>query len=77
MQYSAVLTLIKKLPDFDIVLYTGFEFEQVPKEILNHIDHIKSGKYIQEKRCTTVPYIGSTNQKFTDLNGSLNERNSV
>lgn len=66
-QYSAILEVLKGLPDFNIVLYTGFEFEDVPKEILKHVHYIKAGKYIHEKRCTDISYIGSTNQKFINL----------
>lgn len=68
MQYSAVLELVKGLRDFSIALYTGFELEEVPKELFSYINYIKVGKYVKEQRCTTIPYIGSTNQKFIDLN---------
>jgi len=64
LQYSVVLELLKKLKDFNVVLYTGFEFENVPSEILNYLDYIKVGKYISNKRCTTIPYVGSSNQRF-------------
>jgi anaerobic ribonucleoside-triphosphate reductase activating protein len=77
LQYSAVFELIKNLTDFDIVLYTGFEYEDVPKEILSYINYIKVGKYIQENRCTTISYIGSTNQKFIDLRGGHSEGNPI
>jgi len=73
LQYSAVLELVKKLNDFDIVLYTGFELEEIPKEILRFIDYIKIGKYIKEERTTITPYIGSRNQKFLNLRGKSNE----
>ena len=73
LQYSAVLELVKKLKNFDIVLYTGFEFDDVPEEILEYIDYIKVGKFINEKRTTITPYIGSSNQKFINLKGEINE----
>jgi anaerobic ribonucleoside-triphosphate reductase activating protein len=69
MQYQAVLELIKSLHDFDIALYTGFELDEVPKDLLEHLHYIKVGCYIQENSCTTSPFIGSTNQKFIDLSG--------
>ncbi len=74
LQYPAVLELVKKLENFNIVLYTGFELEDIPKEILNYIDYIKVGKYIKEKRTTTTPYIGSTNQKFVKLNKIIKKK---
>jgi len=69
LQYSAVLELVKRLNNFNIVLYTGFELEEVPKEILKYIDYIKVGKYNKEKRTTITPYIGSKNQQFINLRG--------
>ena len=75
LQYPAILELIKKLHNFDIVLYTGFEFNDVPKEILKHVNYIKVGKYLKEKRTTITPYIGSKNQKFINLKGEINEIN--
>jgi len=78
LQYPAILELVRKLKDFDIVLYTGFEFEDIPKEILNYIDYIKVGKFIKEKRTTITPYIGSTNQEFINLkNKNNNEKGKV
>lgn len=77
LQYSGVFELVKDLVDFDIALYTGFELTDVPNEILNYIKYIKVGKYIHEKRCTTIPYIGSINQKFIVLDERKNERYSV
>ncbi len=69
LQYASILELVKKMTEFDIVLYTGFELNEVPKEILKYLRYIKVGKYIDEERCTTVPYVGSRNQKFIELRG--------
>ncbi|MHB8360735.1 MAG: 4Fe-4S single cluster domain-containing protein [Thermoplasmataceae archaeon] len=69
LQTPMILELVKKLDDFNIVLYTGYEFEDVQKELLEHLDYIKVGKYEQGKRCTTIDYIGSTNQRFISLKG--------
>ncbi len=75
LQYPAVLELVKILNDFDIVLYTGFEFKDVPEEILQYLDYIKVGNYIKEKRSTIIPYVGSKNQKFIKLRGGKIEIN--
>ncbi len=75
LQYPAVLELVKSLDDFNIVLYTGFEFDYVPKEILNYLDYIKVGKYIKEQRSTIIPFMGSNNQKFIELRGGKIEIN--
>ena len=67
LQVPAVLELIDQLGDFNITLYTGQELDQVPQELLQVLDYIKVGKYDKKKHCTTVDYIGSTNQKFYRL----------
>lgn len=67
LQYSAVLELVKSLIDFNIVLYTGFKFDDVLPEILQYLDYIKVGPYIKEESTTVIPYIGSKNQKFIQL----------
>lgn len=41
MQKDAVLDIIKKLPDFDIALYTGHELNEVPNEILQNVNYEK------------------------------------
>ena len=73
LQYPAVLELIKKLKFFDITLYTGYDLQDVPKEILHHINYIKVGHFIEKERTTVIPFIGSKNQKFINLKGELNE----
>lgn len=67
LQYQAVYEIVKGLVDFDIALYTGFELECVPKEIIKHLKYLKVGKYIKDKRSTILPYVGSSNQKFINL----------
>ena len=67
LQAPAVLDLVKRLDDFNITLYTGLELEDVPKDLIEHLDYLKVGKYDVEKRCTTIDYLGSTNQWFIDL----------
>jgi anaerobic ribonucleoside-triphosphate reductase activating protein len=67
LQCDEVLVLIQKLSDFEIVLYTGYELDDIPKDILTILDYIKVGPYLKDKRTTITPYIGSTNQKFIKL----------
>jgi len=67
LQPEAVLELVRGLQDFDIALYTGFDLESVPKDIIGHLRYVKVGRYVQEKRSTVIPYVGSSNQKFIDL----------
>jgi len=37
LQYQAVHELVRGLVDFDIALYTGFDLENVPEEIMNYL----------------------------------------
>ena len=67
LQSEGIVELVKTLPDFDIALYTGAELKEVPEELLKHVRYIKVGCYIEAKRTTTTPYIGSSNQSFLKL----------
>lgn len=67
LQIPAVLELTRLLDDFNIVLYTGSELEDVPRELLCQLDYIKVGKYEKDKSCTTIDYVGSENQQFIHI----------
>ena len=64
MQIDALIDVIKKLEGFDIAVYTGHEFEKVPKELIDNITYIKTGSFKEELKSTVKPYVGSTNQEF-------------
>ncbi|MDE6407879.1 MAG: radical SAM protein [Anaeroplasmataceae bacterium] len=64
MQENAVLALIKQLKDFDITLYTSYDYEEINPEIIQYLTYLKTGKYIQELRTSVMPYVGSSNQVF-------------
>lgn len=56
-----------KFPEKDIWLYTGYNFEDIPKEaneILQYIDVLVDGKYIEDLRDVNLPYVGSSNQRI-------------
>lgn len=72
LQYNQVLSLVKQLNFFSIVLYTCYELDKVPSEILNYIDYIKVGAYQQKYRTTIIPFIGSSNQRFIKLDTRTN-----
>ena len=67
-QKEALMELIRGLDGFNICLYTSYEKEDVPVEILNRINYLKVGKYDSRCRTTTTPYYGSKNQKFITIN---------
>ena len=63
-QVEALIDIVKKLSDFDIAVYTGHEFDEVPQELLDNITYIKTGSFKEELKSTINPYVGSTNQEF-------------
>ena len=64
MQKVAVLKIVKKLSDFDIALYTGHELSDVPSEILQNVNYVKAGPFVEKLKSSVVPFVGSTNQTF-------------
>ena len=66
-QRDALLELLTMLDDFDLCLYTSYELFEVPTDIRDKIDYLKTGRYEKEHRTTTTPYLGSTNQQFIKM----------
>lgn len=68
LQIDSLIRLLSLLDknNYDIALYTGFEYEEVPREILKYLNCLKTGRFIKDK-ITTVSYYGSTNQRFYKL----------
>lgn len=73
LQVDAVYELITLLSDFDICLYTGHDIREVPKKILDKIHYLKYGPYMEKLKTTTMPFIGSSNQVFTEINHAITE----
>mgnify|MGYP000867896209 CR=1 FL=1 len=69
IQIEAVNDLLTRLDNFDVCLYTGMEYEDVPYPILSKLRCIKCGSYHEELKCSNIPFIGSSNQSFVFLNG--------
>ena len=67
LQAESVFALCEALSDFDLCLYTGHEFCDVPKKILNHLRFLKVGSFEEAKRSAVLPFVGSSNQKFIDV----------
>lgn len=66
------------LPDKTIWLYTGYTFEQVMadetmKGILDYIDVLVDGPFVEAKKDIDYHWAGSTNQRVIDVKASLNE----
>ena len=67
MQTEGLIELVKLLEGFDIAVYTGHELFDVPKELLERINYIKTGSFKEELKTTVKPFVGSTNQEFRRL----------
>ena len=66
-------SLKSNFPEKDIWLYTGFVWEDIKHlEILNYVDVVVDGPYIQAQRNIMLPYRGSENQRVIDVKRSLN-----
>ena len=73
--YSEVLNVVKhvreKFPTKSIWLWTGYEYSRVePLEILNYLDVIITGRYIESLKDTETWWRGSLNQKKIHLTKS-------
>lgn len=73
LQKEGLILLVKFLYEkgYDIGLYTSYQLEEVPKEILEYLNFIKVGEYIESLKIENR-YYGSSNQKMIILkNGEL------
>ena len=67
LQPQSLLALCQELSDFDLCLYTGHDLSEVPPEILNHLNYIKTGQFQKENHTSIMPFVGSSNQKFMEI----------
>ena len=64
VQAAAVIKLLDQLQGFDVALYTGHTLEEVPQAISDRVTYLKTGDFQQDKKTSTTPFVGSTNQVF-------------
>lgn len=64
----------KRLPDIKVYLWTGYYYEQLlqlhdprVKQILEQVDVLIDGPYVESLRDITLPMRGSSNQSIIDL----------
>lgn len=77
--YLEVIELCKRIKeksDKNIWLYTGFTFDELLKDekrnyILNYVDVVVDGKFIEELKDNTLAFRGSSNQLIIDVKESL------
>ncbi len=63
-QKRALIELLDLLKGYDLCLYTSEEFPNVDESIINKLNYIKVGAYDEKLHSCSMPYVGSTNQKF-------------
>ena len=64
MQKEALIELLKELKDYDVIVYTGHEKEDVPEEVWKLTTYVKCGRFIKRLKTTVKPYVGSSNQEL-------------
>lgn len=68
-----LLTKIRFLYD-DILVYTGFTYEEVDAKYLENIDVLIDGKYIEKENINDLSLRGSKNQRIFYLNSALKNK---
>lgn len=73
------LAIAVKERGYNLWCYTGFTYEQamastVISRLMQYIDVLVDGPYIDEQRDVTLPFRGSANQRLIDVGKSSTER---
>ena len=71
-------TVKEKFPTKDIWLYSGYTFEQLQQSqiamcVLEYIDVLVDGPYIEEQRDISLPWRGSANQRVIAVKETLKQ----
>jgi len=68
---------VKRRVGKTIWLYTGYTYEEIMsdkrQQILNYVDVLVDGRYEEDKRSPSLPWVGSSNQRVIDVKESLKE----
>ena len=76
--YDITYAVKKFLPNKNIWLYTGYEFPMIPLTeftypILENIDVLVDGPFIEEKKDPSLAFRGSSNQLIIDMKETLKQ----
>lgn len=83
---STEIAKYAKSKGLDVILYTGFLFEEVLemtkanqrlKDLLNNVDTLIDGPFILEQRHLSLKFRGSSNQRIIDVKKSLMQNKIV
>ena len=85
--YNIVKCVKEKYPNKTIWLYSGYTFEQIkeienfyeeheinspsPLDVIEYCDVLVDGKYVDELRDISLPWVGSSNQRVIDIPKTL------
>lgn len=71
-QHDAVLALlhILRAKGFTLCLYTGWELSEVPQDIIDVLDYLKTGGFELSRKDSSLQYVGSSNQHFYEKDGN-------
>ena len=68
----------EKYPKKSVWLWTGFLFEDLKdKEILNYVDVIVDGRFVEKEKDLKLKYCGSRNQRVIDVKKSLKKKDVI
>jgi anaerobic ribonucleoside-triphosphate reductase activating protein len=69
----------EKFPNKNVWAWSGFLFDRdlKDKEVLNYIDTLVDGQYVDELRDPTLKWKGSTNQRVINVQESLKSSNII
>lgn len=56
-----------------VYVWTGYDYEQIPKQYLENVDVVIDGKFEADRRDVTLPLRGSSNQRVIDVRKSEQE----
>lgn len=69
----------EKFPNKNLWTWTGFSFDRdlKDKEVLNYVDVLVDGQFVEELKNPKLKYSGSSNQRVIDVQKSLAENEIV
>lgn len=79
---AGVLELVREIkerfPDKTVWMYTGDSYESVRHApVMKFVDVLVDGEYVEELRDTSLPWVGSSNQRVIDVKKSRESGNVV
>ena len=80
--YSFLESYKKVFPNKEVWLYSGYKFEDIKtnsnkNRILQYIDILIDGQFVEELKDLSLYYRGSSNQRVIDVNESLQQNKII